>query len=173
MDWMLILTKSFWCGWGALGFGILFNVPPRTLFAIWIGGAIGGLLKFSMLQLTFGVVLASFGGALAVGFSSIPIAHIRHVPPMIFAIPSVIPLIPGVFAYRTMLGMMKLTGAIGPDYDRIIAETVNNGSKTLFVIMSLAMGVAVPMHLMRKESAKNIRLPKRHSAAEVVAETLK
>lgn len=161
MDWITILGKAFWCGWGALGFGILFNVPPRTLFAIWIGGAMGGFLKFGLLQLSAGVVLASFAGALAVGFSSIPIAHFRHVPPMIFAIPSVIPLIPGVFAYRTMLGLMKLTGSIGPDYNQILAETTNNGAKTLFIIMSLAVGVAVPMHLMRKESVKNMRLIKR------------
>jgi uncharacterized membrane protein YjjB (DUF3815 family) len=160
MDWILILSKAFWCGWGALGFGILFNVPPRTLFSIWVGGAVAGFLKFTLLQLTVGVVLASFAGALAVGISSIPIAHLRHAPPMIFAIPSVIPLIPGVFAYRTILGLMKLTGNIGPDYNQIISETVNNGSKTLFIIMSLAMGVAVPMHLMRKESVKNIRLHK-------------
>jgi uncharacterized membrane protein YjjB (DUF3815 family) len=166
MDWINILGKAFWCGWGALGFGILFNVPPRTLFAIWIGGAMGGFLKFTLLQLTAGVVLASFAGALAVGFSSIPIAHFRHVPPMIFAIPSVIPLIPGVFAYRTMLGLMKLTGSIGPDYTQILSETVNNGSKTLFVIMSLAMGVAVPMHLMRKESVKNIRLHQKKVTAD-------
>ena len=46
MEWITILGKAFWCGWGALGFGILFNVPPRTLFAIWIGGAMGGFLKF-------------------------------------------------------------------------------------------------------------------------------
>ena len=89
---------------------------------------------------------------------SIPIAHFRHVPPMIFAIPAVIPMIPGVFAYRTMLGLIKLTGAIGPDYTSIMSDTVNNGVKTLFIIMSLALGVSVPMHVMRQESAKNIRL---------------
>ena len=150
MDWTLILGKSFWCGWGALGFGILFNVPPRTLFALWVGGAIGGLLKFSLMQLAFSVVFASFAGAAAVGVLSIPIAHFRHVPPMIFAIPSVIPLIPGVFAYKTMLGLIKLTGNIGPDYNTVLAETVNNGAKTLFIILSLAMGVAIPMHVMRK-----------------------
>ncbi len=154
------MSKAFWCGWGALGFGILFNVPPRTLFAIWIGGALGGFLKFTLLQLTAGVVFASFAGALAIGFSSIPIAHFRHVPPMIFAIPSVIPLIPGVFAYRTMLGLMKLTGNIGPDYNLIISETINNGSKTFFIIMALALGASVPMHLMRKESVKHARLIK-------------
>ena len=161
MDWIMILSKAFWCGWGALGFAILFNVPPRTLFVIWIGGALGGFLKFSLLQWGASFVLASFAGALAIGICSIPVAHIRHAPPMIFAIPSVIPMIPGVFAYRFMLGLMKLTGNIGPDYNQVIAETINNGSKTLFIIMSLAMGVSVPMHLMRKESVKNIRLPKR------------
>jgi uncharacterized membrane protein YjjB (DUF3815 family) len=160
MDWITILSKAFWCGWGAVGFAILFNVPVRTLFAIWICGALGGFLKFSLLLLGAGVVSASFAGALAIGISCIPTAHFRHAPPMIFAIPSVIPLIPGVFAYRTMLGLIRLTGAIGPDYQAIISETVNNGAKTLFIIMSLAMGVAVPMHLMRKESVKNIRLRK-------------
>ncbi|MCW3093279.1 MAG: hypothetical protein JWP81_4348 [Ferruginibacter sp.] len=164
MDWILILSKAFWCGWGAVGFGILFNVPPRTLFAIWVGGAMGGFLKFSLLQLAMGVVFASFAGALVVGICSIPVAHFRHAPPMIFAIPSVIPLIPGVFAYRTMLGLIKLTGVIGPDYNLVLSETVNNGVKTVFIIMSLAMGVAVPMHLMRKESVKNIRLIRRKHA---------
>ena len=158
MEWILILGKAFWCGFGAVGFGILFNVPPRTLFALWVGGAIGGFLKFSLLQLSSGVVFASFAGASVIGILSIPIAHFRHVPPMIFSIPSVIPLIPGVFAYRTMLGLIKLTGSIGPDYSQVMADTVNNGVKTLFIIMSLAVGVAVPMHLMRKESVKNIRL---------------
>ena len=158
MDLIPVLSKAFWCGWGALGFGILFNVPPRTLFALWIGGAIGGFLKFTLLQLTVGVVFASFVGATAVGMLSIPIAHFRHVPPMIFAIPAVIPMIPGVFAYRTMLGLIKLTGAIGPDYTNILSDTVNSGVKTLFIIMSLALGVSVPMHVMRQESAKNIRL---------------
>ena len=158
MEWILILSKAFWSGWAALGFGILFNVPPRTLFALWIGGAIGVMIKFSLLQFSVSVVLASFIGASVVGILSIPIAHARHVPPMIFAIPAVIPLIPGVFAYRTMLGLIKLTGTIGADYNTILSETINNGAKTLFIIMSLAIGVAIPMHVMRKESAKSIRL---------------
>ncbi|OIR12116.1 hypothetical protein GALL_63670 [mine drainage metagenome] len=80
---------------------------------------------------------------------------------MIFAIPSVIPLIPGVFAYRTMLGLIKLTGNIGADYNQILSETVNNGAKTLFIIMSLSLGVAIPMHVMRKESVKKIRFGKK------------
>ena len=158
MDPILLIEKGIWAGLGALGFGILFNSPPRTLFTLWVGGAIGGLTRALVLQYTGSIVLASLAGATAVGIASIPIAHYRHVPPMIFAIPSVIPLVPGVFAYRTMLGFIKLTGTIGADYTTTLNETVSYGIKTLFILMSLAVGVAIPMHVMRKESVKNIKL---------------
>ena len=147
-EWLYIGLKAFWCGFAALGFGVLFNAPPRTLFAIWAGGFLAGFVKFASLSQTgFGVIFCSFIAAVIVGIASIPVAHSRHVPPMIFAIPSVIPLVPGVFAYRAMLGLMKLTGDIGSEYSQVISETVHNGVITLFVIMALSLGVAVPMHI--------------------------
>jgi uncharacterized membrane protein YjjB (DUF3815 family) len=159
-DWVNILFKSFWCGWAAVGFGILFNVPPKTLFAIWIGGAVAGLIKFSFLFLSSGspVIQGSFFAAIAVGMYSVPVAHWRHEPPMIFAIPSVIPLIPGVFAYRTMIGLIKLTGKVSDDYSFTLSQTVNNGVTTLFIIMAIAIGVSIPMHVMRKDAAKKVKL---------------
>ena len=158
-EWFYISLKAFWCGFAALGFGVLFNTPPRTLFAIWVGGFLAGFVKFASLQAIpgVGVIFCSFIAAVVVGVASIPVAHSRHVPPMIFAIPSVIPLVPGVFAYRTMLGLMKLTGDIGSEYSQVISETVHNGVITLFVILALSLGAAVPMHILTKESVKKIR----------------
>jgi uncharacterized membrane protein YjjB (DUF3815 family) len=151
-DWTNILFKAFWCGWAAVGFGILFNVPLKTLWAIWIGGAIAGCVKFSVLSLLGNspVILSSFFAALSAGIFSSAIGFSRHEPPKIFAIPSVIPLVPGVFAYHTMMGLIKLTGKIGPDYTTILTETVNNGVTTLFIIMVIALGVTIPIHLMRR-----------------------
>ena len=158
-EWLYVGLKAFWCGFAALGFGVLFNAPPRTLLAIWAGGFLAGFVKFTSLQAIpgAGVILCSFIAAVIVGIASVPVAHSRHVPPMIFAIPSVIPLVPGVFAYRTMLGLMKLTGNIGSEYSQVISETVHNGVITLFVIMALSLGVAVPMHILTKDSVKKIR----------------
>jgi uncharacterized membrane protein YjjB (DUF3815 family) len=159
-DWMNILFKAFWCGWAATGFGILFNVPPKTLLAIWAGGAIAGLIKFSFLVLSADspVIESSFFAALAVGMYSVPVARRRYEPPMIFAIPSVIPLIPGVFAYRTMIGLIRLTGEVGNDYALTLSQTVNNGVRTLFIIMSIAIGVSIPLHVMRRDAAKKVKL---------------
>lgn len=160
MDELLtILLKSFWSGLAALGFSILFNTPPRTLVAIWVGGFIAGSVKFGTMALfpEAGFIISSFLAALMVGFVSIPMAHLRHVPPVIFSIPSVIPLIPGVFAYRTMLGLISLTRRHDDDYTAAINVTVHNGVNTLFIVMVLAVGVLMPMYLLRKESVKTIR----------------
>jgi uncharacterized membrane protein YjjB (DUF3815 family) len=158
-EWYDIGSKAFWCGFASLGFGVLFNAPPRTLFAIWFGGFLAGFAKFTSLYVIpgSGAILCSFIAAVLVGIASIPVAHSRHVPPMIFAIPSVIPLVPGVFAYRTMLGLMRLTGNIGNDYSQILSETVHNGVITLFIIMALSLGVTIPMYALSQDSVKKIR----------------
>jgi len=160
-----ILIKSFWAGIAAIGFAILFNVPRRTLFPIWCIGAMGGLIKFTAMNYEMGVVFASFLGAVAVGIVAIQMAHLKDSPPLVFSIPSVIPMIPGVFAYKFMLGMIALTSIEKTDiYLQTLIETVNNGSKMMFVLIALGTGVAIPMLLTRKESIKKSDFNKKKKA---------
>jgi len=157
-DWLDVLQKSIWCGVAAVGFAILFNVPRRTLWVIGLIGLAGGVAKFTVLLYGNGIIIASLLASILVGFLSIPAAHRKHSPPMIFAIPAVIPMVPGAFAYRTMLGLINLTGNVSSEtYSTLMQETVNNGLKTLFVLMSLAVGVFFPMLISRRETIKQIR----------------
>jgi uncharacterized membrane protein YjjB (DUF3815 family) len=150
-----ILTKSFWAGIAAIGFAILFNVPRRVIFSIWTLGTLGGLIKFSAMNFEFGIVFASFLAATVVGIVSIQMAHLRNSPPLVFSIPSVIPMVPGFFAYKMMLGMIALTSIENTDdYVQTLIQTVNNGAKMMFVLISLGIGVAIPMLITRKESIK-------------------
>jgi Uncharacterized conserved protein len=160
-----ILIKGFWAGFAAIGFAILFNVPRRTLFPIWCIGAMGGLIKFTSMSCEISVVFASFFGAVVVGFVAIQLAHLKDSPPLIFSIPGVIPMIPGVFAYKFMLGMISLTNIENADtYLQTLIETVNNGSKMMFVLIALGTGVAIPMLLTRKESIKKSKFNKKKKA---------
>lgn len=162
MELLEIITKSFWAGIAAIGFAILFNVPRRTLLPIWSMGAIGGLIKFSMMYFHFGIVFASFMGASVIGVVSIRMAHMKNSPPLVFSIPSVIPMVPGFFAYKMMLGLIALINIENTNtYIQTLIETVNNGAKTMFILISLATGVAIPMLLLRKESVKKSKYNKR------------
>ena len=157
-----IIIKSIWAGVAAIGFAILFNVPKRTIYAIAAIGFVGGLVKFSAIHFNLGIVFGSFLGATAVGIFSIQMAHIRKSPPLVFSIPSVIPMVPGFFAYKMMLGLIALTSIENTDaYLQNLIETVNNGAKMAFILLSLGIGVAVPMLLSRKESIKKSKFNKK------------
>lgn len=98
---------------------------------------------------------ASWLAASAVGFASIPFSHRCHVPPTIISIPAVIPLVPGSFAYRTMLDLIKFIN----DADHsVLTGTIHNGLMTLFILIALSVGVTLPMLLFRIQSVKNVRL---------------
>lgn len=159
MHWLELIEKGFWGGWAAIGFAVLFNVPARALWSVYMLGFIGVLAKFSLLEFNVHVVLAALIGASLVGIFSIKAAHKKHAPPLIFAIPSVIPLVPGIFAYKTMLGIISLTEKVGDNYNQILADTINNGTKATFIIMALAVGVSIPNLITRKDSAKEIVNP--------------
>ena len=158
MDYLKIFENSIWFGFAALGFAVLFNVPQRTLFIIWILAAIGGLTKLTLMHFGISVILSSFAGSSLIGILSIPAAHNKHSPPLVFAVPAVIPMVPGVFAYQMILGFIKLAGnPTDSDYSVILTQTVSNGLKTMFILMSLAAGVAIPMLVTRKNSVKRLK----------------
>lgn len=159
MDTIAFFEKWIWLGFAAVGFAILFNVPKRTLLTIFILGAIGGAIKLLTIQFNGGIVIGSFFGAIVVGFLSVWVAHIKHAPPFIFAIPAVIPMVPGAFSYKMMLGIIKLTSNTDETlFIKILNDTMSNGLKAFFILLLLAVGVSAPMILTRRESAKDIKV---------------
>lgn len=158
MEWIVFFETWIWLGFAATGFAILFNVPPRTLWVIFIMGALGGTVKLICLKLGVNIILSSLMGALLIGFLSIRAAHLRHSPPFVFAIPAVIPMVPGAFTYRMMLGIIHLTGENDHAvFLQLLQETVDNGLKAFFVLSALSLGVSAPMLLSRNKSTKEIK----------------
>lgn len=161
MEILKFLENGIWFGFAALGFAVLFNVPQRTLLIIWVLAAIGGLTKLLLIHFGISVILSSFIGSSLIGTLSIPAAHNKHSPPLVFAVPSVIPMIPGVFAYQMILGVLELAGnPLSKNYSLVLSQTVSNGLKVLFILMSLAVGVSIPMLITRKSTIKRIKVDK-------------
>jgi uncharacterized membrane protein YjjB (DUF3815 family) len=101
-------------------------------------------------------VLATFTGVLFVGFMGMPLAHRIHHPPVVFCIPPVIPMIPGYFAYKTVLSIMNFI-FIEKDMSRrieLIDSIFSNGFTMFFILLSITAGISLPMLLLRKETVK-------------------
>ena len=153
-----LLEVSLWSGIAAVGFGILFNVPRKAIVTVFILGFGAGFIKFILLHFHVHVVLASFIAALFVGVLSMPLAHKIHQPPVVFSIPPVIPMIPGYYAYETVLSIMNFIFMETDTVKRVeLIDTIfTNGFTMFFILISLTVGVSLPMLLLRKKTVKRL-----------------
>ena len=143
----------------AVGFAVLFRTPRSVL---WVAGLLGGaghLLRYLLhFQIGAGIVISTLLAALFIGIAGIYLAHKVHTPPVVFTVPACITMIPGLYAYRTMLGLLKITDldTARQDADNILLDTVHNFVLASSLLFCLAMGICVGVLLFRQKSAKHI-----------------
>ena len=113
------------------GFGLLFNVPRRTLAACGLTGGIGVAVRFTATSLGASAVGGSFLGALTVASLGFLLARQYRVPRTIFTITGVIAMVPGSLAFTTMLQLT--TG----DFQK----GITSGLQTILIVGALAMGL--------------------------------
>jgi uncharacterized membrane protein YjjB (DUF3815 family) len=147
----ILVQNTFWAGVAALGFAILFNVPARTLILGAICGAAGYAVRSGLVQAGIsGVEMATLIAAMLVSLLGVLFGRRWHVPPVVFVIPGVIPLIPGALAFRTMIDILVLTTDGLQSNETILTATATNAIKTLLIVGAIASGIAVPSLLLRR-----------------------
>ncbi len=146
-----LLEDAFWSAIAATGFAILFNVPPRALPGCAAAAAIGHALRTWVMQLGLPIEPASLLAATLIGFMGFYFARKFQSPMAIFTVPAVIPMVPGTFAFRTMLGVLEITnmGVFGST--PLLVEASLNAVKTSLILAALAVGIIAPRLLFRRE----------------------
>jgi uncharacterized membrane protein YjjB (DUF3815 family) len=147
-----VLADAFWSAIAATGFAMVFNVPRRTLWGCALAGAVGHAVRTLLMQ-TIGISIlpATLLGAGAVGALSILLAQRLRAPSLIFGVCGGIPMVPGLFAYSAMLGFIRLVEATPAEAGELMAQAVVNLVKTGLILASIAVGIALPLLLLRRE----------------------
>jgi uncharacterized membrane protein YjjP (DUF1212 family) len=154
---------------GAVGFSIIFNVPPRILPVVAVGGIITVMIRnIAVLEFGFSQTAGSFLGAAVVGLIALKAIHWFHTPNIVITIPSAIPMIPGVLLYRLLFALLNL--------DFITTEeffiSLRSGINAITIIIGIAVGVAIPnifIHRQierRKQDNVHKLLAKRYAESE-------
>lgn len=86
-----------------LGFGYIFNCPPKAILKGCIAGGFGWATYKIMLQLGQGTIIATFIGALVLSIICEICARVYKDAVTVFALPAILPLVPGAGLYYTML----------------------------------------------------------------------
>lgn len=153
------IQDAFFAALAAIGFAMISNPPMKAVCYAALLSAIGHGLRYLMIQSGYEIVFSTLVASFVIGMLSIWFAHLAHCPPDVFMFPSLLPMIPGMFAYRTILGLIKFLNTSDLDLSRtLLLETVRNGLKATFILMALAIGVSLPMLILGKQSVKGTRL---------------
>lgn len=137
-----VLLRSLIASFPAMGFALLFNVPKRSL--PWVAGAgfIAYGVRASLLNFGISIELASLAAAVVVGFVTVWWSRMLKIPRPVFTVPAIIPMFPGAYSFNAMIAIVEISQQ-GYSHE-LIDQAVLNGIKTLFVLGSLCLGIALP-----------------------------
>lgn len=149
----------------AIGFSMIFNTPRQLHLIVALGGMVAICTRNFVslgassgnLGLDMGAVVGSFCGSALVSILCTRLIHVVHVPHHCIAIPSVIPMIPGVLMYRALFAFIDMHGIVGE-----VTVAMNNAIHASLIILFIAVGVAIPNIFFRRmvEPKRRLKLLK-------------
>jgi uncharacterized membrane protein YjjB (DUF3815 family) len=149
---LLLLEDALWSAIAALGFAILFNVPRHALIYAVLGGAVSHALRTLLIhEFHVSVELGTLLGSMLIGFWAKWCAQRLEMPSLIFAVAGAIPMVPGFFAYSTMIGLLQAAALPADSVAPILIGAALNAIKTGLILAAIAVGIVSPTLLFLRE----------------------
>ena len=127
----------------AVGFGMVFNVPKRVLGYCAAGGALGRGLRYLLVEgAGIPVEWSTLLAAATVSLIGVAIAQRLRAHPKVFTVAAMIPMIPGVPLFKTLIAIVQIQQK-GLD-NELLSTAITSGLQAFFVVAALAVGLAVP-----------------------------
>jgi uncharacterized membrane protein YjjB (DUF3815 family) len=139
---LLLLENAFFSAIPAIGFAMVFNVPKKVLPLCALGGAIAYSFRTFLMHWGMGIEWASLAAASLMGLIGVYWARRYLLPRLTFCVAAVIPMIPGTYAFKTAIGIFTLHS--GGYSAEIMTQLMENGLTTLFILIALSFGLALP-----------------------------
>ncbi|MGJ8582377.1 MAG: threonine/serine exporter family protein [Psychromonas sp.] len=143
IELIYLLLVDAWFAWiPAVGFAMVFNVPRHMLIYCAIGGALTHSSRFLLMHYGIPIEWATFIVSTNMGFLGLYWSRKHLIPRPVFTVASVIPMIPGSYAFTAMIALVEIntTGySLG-----LMQLVMENGLRTLFILTALSFGLAIP-----------------------------
>lgn len=147
-DIFSILTQFIFAFVSTVGFSIYMNAPVNQLAACGITGAVGWIFYYVLKINSFNSLMSNFIASLVVTIMSERFARKLKKPAILFVIPGILPLVPGLGLYNTMLYLVQGNYALA----------VSKGIDTLLTSGAIALAVLVVTSIARGVQANKKKI---------------
>ena len=132
-------------GVAAASYPVYFSMPYRMIgWPVVAGMAAHAVHWWAMTAWHQSLATAAFLACLLVGVALVPVAHILRMPFAAIGFASVVALVPGVYIFRMLAGLVQLPATTSPP---LLAAIVSDGAVAALVVTGMAVGLVVPMHI--------------------------
>lgn len=142
LSWFLLLLNALWAAIPSVGFGMIFNVPRSALPLCAFGGALTYGVRESLLHLHFSIELSTFIAATTIGIIGVFWSRRYVMPRPVYTVPSIIPMIPGKYAYEMMISLVSMnTDGVT---NALLSSFIENGLHAVSILFAIAFGLVLP-----------------------------
>lgn len=139
--WLLEL----WAAPAALGFALLFNVPPRVLPACCLLAVLAHGLRSLLVLWGIDLVIATLFAALFLGFAGQWLAQRTRQISAVYAISAAIPMVPGTSMYHAVQALLHIALLKVPTEGAVLlTEAGVSAIRAVMILLSLTLGIAAP-----------------------------
>ncbi|MBV9088509.1 MAG: threonine/serine exporter family protein [Mycobacteriaceae bacterium] len=132
-------------GVAAASYPVYFSMPYRMIgWPVLAGMAAHAVHWWAMTAWHASLATAAFLACLLVGVALVPVAHLLRMPFAAIGFAAVVALVPGVYIFRMLSGLIQLPGTASP---ALLTATVSDGAVAALVVAAMAVGLVVPMHI--------------------------
>ena len=137
------------------GFAIISNPPRKALLVCALLACVGHGIRYFLMHntgLMLDQVTASTIAGFAIGLLAVPFAMRIHCPAECFAFPSLLPMVPGMFAYKAIRDLINIV-RLPDDYTmEYVSRFFSNASLTVLVMFGMVVGCIIPIFIFHRQS---------------------
>lgn len=155
-----LLQDALFSGVAAIGFAAI-SRPPRQAY-IWCAliAAIGHSARFLLVSslLNVNIIVATTVAAFIIGIMAVMLSPATKVPAETYLYPSLLPMIPGIYAYKTFGGLvMCLCHGAEESFLHYFYLFAYNGVTCFFILLGMTVGATIPIFMFKRISFQATR----------------
>lgn len=155
-----ILQDALFSAIAAIGFAAISRPPHKAYLYCALIAAVGHSLRYILMNTQIGmhIIPATFIAAFVIGVAAVFVSPLSRIPAETYLFPSLLPMIPGIYAYKTFAGLAKCIFSTGQEsFNHSFFLFGYNAGTCLCILLCMVIGSVIPIFMLKKISFQATR----------------